>query len=262
LSKKAGLLSGARNFLLALSGFASIVVAMLTIPILFLALKGASAVSEALRTEALKAVALSLEAGALSATLSTIFGVPLAYILSRLDFKGKGLVESILDLPLILPHTVAGIAVLLAFSSRSPLGSALTPLGLRIEDSFWGIVLAMTFVSAPFAVDFSRRGFDSVDVDLELVARSLGASPTRVFLTVSLPLASRAVATGWLMSMARSISEVGAIMVVAYHPTVGSVLVLEWLAIRGLRAAAGLSLILLVASLAVLAGLRFLRWFR
>ena len=262
MSREAGLLSEARGFLLALSGLASVVVAVLTIPILFLAVEGAPAISEALRAEALRAVALSLEAGALSATLSTAFGVPLAYILSRLEFRGKGVVEGILDLPLILPHTVAGIAVLLAFSSRSPIGSALAPLGLRVEDSFWGIVLATTFVSAPFAVDFSRRGFDSVDVDLELVARSLGASPTRVFLTVSLPLASRAVATGWLMSMARAVSEVGAVMVVAYHPTVGSVLVLEWLAVRGLRAAAGLSLMLLAASLAVLAGLRFLRWFR
>lgn len=250
-------LAGARWFLIYLSGLASILIAALVIPLLLLLYIGGGWLPETAGSlEALSAVALSLGAGAASASISTLFGTPLAYILSRLEFRGKSLIQGLLDLPLILPHTVAGIALLLAFNSRAPLGLLLSSAGLRVEDSLYGVVLAMVFVSSPFAVNFAKRGFDSVDLELEKVARSMGASAQRVFLTISLPLASRSILTGWLMSLARAISEVGAIMVVAYHPTVAGVLVYEWFLTRGLRAAAGLSVLLLLASLAILSGLR------
>ena len=250
-------LAGARWFLLHLSGLASILIAVLVIPLLFLISMGGGWLPEtAMNPRALSAVALSLGAGAVSASFSTLFGVPLAYILSRVDFRGKSLIQALLDLPLILPHTVAGIAVLLAFNSRAPLGQLFSPLGIRVEDSLYGVVLAMVFVSSPFAVNFAKRGFDSIDLELEKVARSLGASAHRVFLTISLPLAWRGILTGWLMSLARAISEVGAIMVVAYHPTVAGVLVYEWFLTKGLKAAAGLSVLLLIASLIILTGLR------
>ncbi len=251
----------ATGLLVALSGTASLLILFLLIPIA--ALLSVVGPEDLYRTatnpEALRAVELSLEAGAIAATLSTLLGVPLGYLLSRLGFRGKGILEALLDLPLVIPHSVAGVAILLAYNSRSPLGSALADLGFRVEDSFWGVVAAMTFVSAPFAVNFAREGFSSVDVGLEYVARSLGAGPLRMFLTISLPLAARSVATGWIMALARAVSEVGAVMMVAYHPTVGSVLVYEWFTTGGLGAAAALSTLLLATSLAVLAALRVVR---
>ncbi len=250
-------LAGARWFLLYLSGLASILIAVLVIPLLFLISVGGEWLPQtAVDPIALSAVVLSLGAGVASASFSTLFGVPLAYVLSRIDFRGKSLIQSLLDFPLILPHTVAGIAVLLAFNSRAPLGQLLSFIGLRVEDSLYGVILAMIFVSSPFAVNFAKRGFDSIDLELEKVARSMGASARRVFLTVSLPLAWRSILTGWLMSLARAISEVGAVMVVAYHPTVAGVLVYELFLTRGLKAAAGLSVLLLLASLMILTGMR------
>ena len=250
MSEEASPLVGAKWFLITVSGFASILIAFLTIPLLFLITTAGSEVFSVLtNTKAISSVLLSFETAVASATIPTVFGVPLAFILSRLDFKGKSIVEGILDLPLVLPHTVAGIAVLLAFNSRAPIGSLMTAIGLKVEDSLFGVILAMSFVSSPFAVNFARRGFDSVDIRLEQVARSLGAGPARVFATVSLPLASRSILIGWLMSMARAISEVGAVMIVAYHPTVGSVLVYEWFLTRGLKAASSLSVLLLICLL-------------
>lgn len=251
-----------RKLLLMLSGAASLLIAFLLIPLITLirAVPPNEFVGAITDPEAVRAVILSLASGALAATIATVLGVPLGYILSRSEFRGKRLVEGLLDLPLVMPHSVAGIAVLLAYNSRSPVGSVLMDLGIRLEDSFWGIVAAMTFVSAPFAVNFAREGFSSVDIGLEYVARSLGAGPVKMFFTISLPLAIRGVITGWLMTLARAISEMGAVMIVAYHPTVGSVLVYEWFTTRGLRAAAALSLVLLLASLGVLAGLRAVRW--
>jgi len=255
-------LSRAKNFLLTISILSSIIILFLLIPLIFLILvAGLEGVLEATKSrEALFSIFLSMEAGAVAATISTIFGIPLAYLLSRTSFPGRSILEGLLDLPLVMPHTVAGIAILLAFSSRAPLGPFFTSLGLRVEDSLWGTIMAMSYVSAPFAVNFARQGFESIDISLEQVARSLGSSQFRVFFTVSLPLAIRSIITGWLMAMARAVSEVGAIMIVAYHPIVGSVLVYEWFTTRGLVAAASLSVLLLAASLMILVGLRILKW--
>ena len=251
-------LTGNRGFLFTFSLTASLLISFLLIPLgVLLVTAGLSGVMDvAMNREAITSILLSFEAGSLAATVSVLLGVPLAYLLSRVKFRGKGVVEGLLDLPLVIPHTVAGIVVLLAYSSRTPVGSVLSNFGLVVEDSFWGIVAAMLFVSAPFSVNFARQGFNAVDGGLEQVARSLGAGPFRVFFTVSFPLAARSILVGWLMALARAISEVGAIMIIAYHPIVGSVLVYEWFTTRGLKAAASLSVLLLAVSLLVLIGFR------
>jgi molybdate/tungstate transport system permease protein len=252
----------AKKFLLLFSGLSSIIILFLLIPIIFLlTTSDIEAISQTINNkEALNSIFLSIEAGILAASISTFFSIPLAYIFSRSNFKGRSFIESLLDLPLVMPHTVAGIAILLTFNSRAPIGAFLSSIGFRIEDSLWGIVLAMMYVSAPFSINFSEQGFKNVDISLEKVARSLGAGPFKTFITVSLPLAVRSIIIGWLMSLARAISEVGAIMIVSYHPIVGSVLVYEWFTIKGLKLAASLSILLLAVSFIILAILRLLEW--
>ncbi len=255
---KASPLSGATGLLTVFSLASSILIVFIVFPLIMIfGVAGTSGIREALSSsEAVHSIMLSLYASALAATIAAVFGVPLAYLLSRARLRGSELLEAVLDLPLVVPHTVAGIAVLLAFNSRSAVGSILAGAGFRVEDSFWGIVLAMLFVSTPFMVNLAREGFESIDVSLEHVARSLGAGPWKVFLTISVPLAWRGILVGWLTAMARALSEVGAIMIVAYRPMVASILVWEWFTTRGLAAAAGLSSLLLLASLAVLVAMR------
>ncbi len=247
-----------KKFLILFSAGASLLVLFILIPTFFLLfIAGPRGLSEVVTNrEAWRSILLSFGAGAIAATISTSLAIPLAYLIARVEFKEKETLASLIDLPLVMPHTVAGIAVLLAFSSRSPIGTA---LGFGIEDSFWGIVAAMAFVSAPFPVNFAREAFESIDIGLEQVARTLGAGQLRTFLSISMPLALKGVLTGWAMALARAISEVGAIMIVVYHPVVGSVLVYEWYTTKGVYAAAGLSVLLLAVSLLVLVGIRVLR---
>ncbi len=251
------LLLRSKSFLITISAVASIIILFLLIPLAFLiTIAGWEGIVEAsANKEALSSILLSFEAGVIAATLSVLFGTPLAYILARLNFRGKGVISGLIDLPLVIPHTVAGIAILLAYNSRGPIGSL---LGIGVEDSLLGVIAAMSFVSAPFAINFAREGFEAIDISLENVARSVGANAFKVFFTISIPLAMRSIIVGWLMALARAISEVGAIMIVAYHPIVSSVLVYEWFTTRGLKAAAGLSTLLLIFSLLVLVGLRAL----
>lgn len=138
-----------------------------------------------------------------------VFGVPLAYLLAR-GFDGQSIVESLVDLPLVVPHSVAGILILFGFGRGGvfPNVSVLT--------SLIGMVLALVFVGAPFAVNAAREAFESVDEDLERAARSQGASPFETFRRVTLPLAGRGVLTGGVLAWARGVSEFGAVAVVAY----------------------------------------------
>jgi len=235
----------------------SIVVLFLLIPIVICLGLGAPHVAEVFSDrEAVRALYLSLHAGLTSSLLIALSGVPLAYFFSRRKTTATKIVESLLEIPLALPHSVAGIMVLVAYNSRAPIGSLLARLGLVIEDSYWGIVFAMAFVSAPIFITTMRAGFDSVDVELENVARTLGASGLKTFFTVSLPLALRHLVAGFVLSFARGISEVGAVMIVAYYPKVAAVLVIERFLGYGLSAAMSLSAALALMSLVIFVALR------
>ena len=144
-----------------------------------------------------------------STGVATAFGVPLAYLLTR-GFRGQAIVESLVDLPLVVPHSVAGILILFGFGRRG-----LFP-GVSVLTTMVGMVLALTFVSAPFAVNAAREAFEAIDPRLEYAARSHGAGPFGTFVRVMLPLASRGVLTGGVLAWARGVSEFGAVAVVAY----------------------------------------------
>jgi len=184
---------------------------------------------------------------ALAATLLTLVtGVPLAYVLTRIEFKGRKIIDSLLDLPILIPHNAAGIALLFFLSPRSPLGEALGSIGLSFVDTTLGIVAAMAFVSAPFMVRNAQEAFKAVDPSLEHVARSLGASQMEAFRYVTLPLSSRGILTGCVLTWARAISEFGAVVVLAYYPKTAPVLLFDVLIGEGLQKALPITGILLI----------------
>ena len=156
--------------------------------------------------------------GALVASLvGLVLGVPAAYLLARHQFRGKRAIEGIIDVPIVIPHSAAGVALLFAFGRQSFAGQMFESVGIHFFGTFAGIVLAMMFVSIPFLLDSCKEGFETVDVRLERVARTLGASPWQTFTHVSLPLARRSILAGFVMMWARGMSEFGAVVIIAYH---------------------------------------------
>jgi molybdate/tungstate transport system permease protein len=145
----------------------------------------------------------------LAALASLVLGVPLAHLLAK-GFPGQPLVESLVDLPLVVPHSVAGIIVLFGFG-RGGAFPSVSVLGTMV-----GMVLAMTFVSAPYAVNASREAFESIDDRLGYASRVHGASEWETFRRVTGPLAVRGMITGGVLAWARAVSEFGAVAVVAY----------------------------------------------
>jgi molybdate/tungstate transport system permease protein len=201
---------------------------------------------------------LALTGGcALAATLiAGVSGVPLAYLLARRKFRGKRLVEALIDLPVIIPHTAAGIALLLVFGSRGWVGAPAQKLGVAFTNQPEGIVAAMLFVSVPYLVNLSREAFALVDRELEQQALVEGASAWGAFWHVTLPIAWRGVVAGALMMWARGISEFGAVVILAYHPRIVPVLVYERFTGFGLEAALPVTVILIVLALLAFSLLR------
>jgi molybdate/tungstate transport system permease protein len=178
---------------------------------LFVARQNLATVIETVRSSEVHLMLfLSVYAPFLAAAVTLLFGVPLARLLAR-GFPGRSLVESLVDLPLVVPHSVAGLLVLFGFGE----GAAFPDLS--ILTSMAGMVLAMVFVSAPFAVNIAREAFEAVDEDVERAARIHGASRWETFRRVEFPLAARGVLTGGVMAWARAVSEFGAVAVVAYN---------------------------------------------
>ena len=163
----------------------------------------------------LDALVLSLVTTAVSLLLTVTFGLPLAFVLARRSFPGKGWLEAVIDLPIVLPPSVAGLALLIVFGRRGVLAGPLDLLGFAIPFTTIAVVLAQTFVSAPFFIRSARTGIASVDRDLEDAARVDGASERQLFRAITVPLASAALAAGLVMTWARSLGEFGATIMFA-----------------------------------------------
>ncbi len=151
---------------------------------------------------------------ALAVTLAT--GVPLGYLLARRKFRGKTWVHAVVTVPLVVPHLVAGIALLLLFEPSSPLGALAIRLGFPVFETIWGAVLVMVYVSASYTVLSCELAFRAVDPSIVETARSLGAGPSEVTASVTLPLAFRGILAGALLSWSRSVSEIGGFLILAY----------------------------------------------
>jgi molybdate transport system permease protein len=163
----------------------------------------------------LDALSLSLVTTAVSLSLTVAFGLPLAYVLARRQFRGKGWLETVVDLPIVLPPSVAGLALLLVFGRRGLLGPPLEVLGISVPFTTVAVILAQTFVSAPFFIRSARTGLAGVDRDLEDAARVDGASEAQLFRSITAPLAGAALAAGLVMSWARALGEFGATIMFA-----------------------------------------------
>jgi len=189
---------------------------------------------------------------AMAATLLfAILSIPLSYLLARFDFPLKRLVLGIIDLPVVIPHSAAGIALLGFMARDSFLGKTSSSIGFDLVGSPGGIALAMAFVSVPFLINYAREGFASVPERLEKAALNLGASPTRVFFTISLPLAWKSIVSGLIMMFARGMSEFGAVVIVAYHPMITPVLIFERFGSFGLKYARPVSVLFICVCLLV-----------
>jgi len=206
--------------------------------------------------EVLKALFRSLGTSLGAALICLVLGTPLAYVLARKDFPGKRLVEGIVDLPIMIPHPVIGIAILSLAGRNHPLGRALNEVGVQVMGTYTGIVTVLVFVGLPFFVNTAKAGFESVPVRLEKASRSLGAGLGGTLFRVTLPLSWSHIVLGMIMCTARAISEFGAIVIVAYHPMTAPVMIYERFTAYGLKYSQPICFWLVVISFALFVGMR------
>jgi molybdate transport system permease protein len=159
--------------------------------------------------------AFTLATAAAATALMLVPGVFLAWLLGRRRFRGRVLLETFVSLPLVMPPVATGLVLLMLFSPLGPIGSFLAQLGVEVVFTWRAVVLAMTVMGLPLFVRSVRAGFEQVDRRYEAVAATLGASPLRVFLTITLPLAFPAILAGAVLGFARALGEFGATIVIA-----------------------------------------------
>jgi molybdate/tungstate transport system permease protein len=209
-------------------------------------------------TAVAQSIWLTIWTSAAGTLLLAVPAIPCAWFLARRRFPGRGLILALIDLPVIIPHSAAGIALLTVLNRASWAGRAAESCGTAFVGTHWGIMAAMAFVSLPFLINAARDGFAAVPPRLEHAAQTLGASPLYAFLTVSLPLAWRAILSGLILMFARGLSEFGAVIVIAYHPMVTPVMVYERFTAFGLRHARPVAVVFILVCLLVFLVLRLL----
>ncbi len=209
----------------------------------------------------------TLLASGMAVGLGLLTGIPLGYALARYRFPGRSIVESLVLLPVVIPHLIVGIALLLLLEPGAPLGRVMTALGIPTFDAIAGVVLVMLYVGGAYVVLASEIAFRSVDVGLLESARALGATPSEAFATVTLPLAARGIGTGALLMWARGVSEVGAFLIFAYGvspgglwpgPQTTAASVYVWMLYNdvGLAGSAAAASVLVLIALAIFLGIR------
>lgn len=164
--------------------------------------------------EAISALRLSLFTASVALVISLVIGTPVAYWLSHYQFRGKDLVDTLIDLPLVLPPVAAGLALLLLYGQQG-FGALLADHGLRLTFTRAAVIMAQVFVASPFYVKQARAGFEAVPEELRLASATLGAGPMRTFFRVTVPLASHALIAGAVMTWARALGEFGATLMFA-----------------------------------------------
>ncbi|MEZ4506613.1 MAG: ABC transporter permease [Thermomicrobiales bacterium] len=173
-------------------------------------------VSERTATTLREALSLSLVTTTISMSIVLLFGTPLAFLLGRHAFRGKNALETLIDLPIVLPPAVAGLALLMAFGRRGLVGEYLDQhFGITIGFTSTAVVMAQIFVATPFYVRAARAGFARYDKGMEEVAADLGADPWRVLRSVTLPMARPAIGAGLVLAWARALGEFGATIMFA-----------------------------------------------
>ena len=201
--------------LFAVSAFAFL---LLAIPVLVLILNGVgSRAWEGLPESStiLTATLLSFASTFAVVVLAALFGTPLAFVLSRYRFRGKRFVSLFIELPIVMPPAVAGLALLLTFGRRGALGGILTEAGINIPFTLAAVIMAQFFISAPFYIRSAQVGFSGISPEVEDAARVDGAYGWQMFWYITLPIAWRALASGMILCWARAVGEFGATILFA-----------------------------------------------
>ena len=247
-------------------GLSALALVFLALPVLALLLRalGSGAVMDALAGRAvLDALLLSLSSTVVSLGLVVALGTPLAFLLARTSFRGKALAEALVDLPIVLPPSVAGLALLFAFGRNGVAGGVLEVVGLTLPFTTLAVVVAQVFVASPFYIRAARAGFRSVAPEVEEAARVDGASENGVLGRITLPLAGPAIAAGLVLAWARALGEFGATILFAGNiegrtQTLPLLVYSEFQA--SIDSAIAAATILVLAALGVLVAVRIMRW--
>jgi molybdate transport system permease protein len=196
---------------------ATLLVAFIVVPLAALVFHLAPAgIVRALQTDgAQQAFRLSIVTTSAALAVTLLLGTPLAYVLARSTIPCGGLLDAIVDLPIVVPPAVAGLALLLAFGRHGTFGPALGAFGVQLSFSTVAVIMAQTFVSSPFYVRAARAGFAGVDRTLEAASATLGMGPLRTFAYITVPLAAPALLGGAVLSWARALGEFGATIMFA-----------------------------------------------
>jgi len=208
--------------------------------------------------EVIDSIRLTLCTSFVATLIFGILSVPLAYFLARRNFYLKPLVLAVIDLPIVIPHSAAGIALLGFINRDSLVGKAASYAGIDFVSNPAGVIVAMAFVSLPFFINSARDGFANVPVRFEKVAASMGAGPLKIFFTISLPLAYRSILSGAVMMFARGMSEFGAVVIIAYHPMIAPVMIWDRFTAYGMKYAQPVAVVFLFVTLIVFTVLRYI----
>lgn len=210
----------------------------------------------------IEAIKNSLFTSTISTIIVLLFGVPLAYAMARMEFRGKKIVESMIDLPILVPQTVAGIAILVIAGPKTPIGDFIQrTLGLSVAGSYLGIIIAQIFVSSPFLIRSAISSFELIDHNLETASRTLGASNLSTFFRITLPLAFGGIFGGIILTWSRAISEVGTLMIVAYYPKTAPVYLYDQFIQYGLSETKPAAILLIIICLWIFIVMRWLRYY-
>ena len=196
----------------------AIIILFFIYPILLILALGVNNLISALSTGSfIASVEVTFIIATAAALLSVLIGTPFAYFLARSEFKFKEVIEAIIDIPIVIPHVVVGIMIVVAFSSQYGLGPFFQGLGINLIDTLIGAIITVTYLSATYSIRVTESSIKAINPDIELTARTLGSSPAFTFIHVIVPRVWKSIANGALLTWARAVSEIGALLVVAYY---------------------------------------------
>jgi len=202
---------------------------------------------------------LSFYTAGIATLIAFLLGTPLAYVLARRNFPFKETIDSLIDIPILLPHTVAGIALLTLFGEAGILGQLFKSVNIRFIDTIFGIIIAQLFVSSPFYIKTVRESFEKIDPRYHNVARTLGATPSKAFVKVEFPLAAHSMVSGAILCWARAISEFGAVIILAYYPPIASILIYQRFVSYGLSSALPVTTLLIFVTVIIFVIIRLVQ---
>ena len=243
----------------------AIIIFFFLYPILLIVALGSKDLTTALATGSfLASVEVTFVIATAATLLSVLVGTPFAYLLARYDFKLKEVIEAIIDIPIMIPHVLVGIMIVLAFSSRYGLGPFLQGIGINMIDTLTGAIITVTYLSATYSIRVTELAIKMINPDVELTARTLGSTPSFVFIHVTLPRIWKSIANGAILTWARAVAEVGALLIVAYYVYFNgnyvypaSIYIFQAFEVSGLAGVVSYSAALLIIVLATFMACRF-----